>query len=86
MEQPEKLFADVNCIKLMTAKDAETVDEALLAIIATQGRDFAVDAMYFHIKAQLSASGNLPIERTDVEHVVDRLIFEKLLNGEAKIL
>jgi hypothetical protein len=86
MMQPSNLFADFNCLKLITAHDVEALEAALLDIVAEKGRDFAIDAMYFHTKAQLTASGNMPVERSEVVHLVDELIFRKLISGEAEIV
>jgi len=86
MMQPSHLFSDANCLKLITAHNVETLEAALLDIVADKGRDFAIDAMHFHTKAQLTASGNLPVERSEVVHLVDELIFRKLMTGEAEIV
>ena len=86
MMQPSHLFSDFNCLKLITAHDVEALEAALLDIVAEKGRDFAIDAMYFHTKAQLTASGNMPVERSEVVHLVDELIFRKLISGEAEIV
>jgi hypothetical protein len=86
MMQPSNLFADFNCLKLITAHDVEALEAALLDIVAEKGRDFAIDAMYFHTKAQLTASGNMSVERSEVVHLVDELIFRTLMTGEAEIV
>ena len=41
MMQPSHLFADFNCLKLITAHDVEALEAALLDIVAENGRDFA---------------------------------------------